>query len=227
MPAKLETCWTLIQGAAGGRQEDRAVFAERYMPSVRAYLTARWQGSGLATEVEDVTHEVFLACLREGGVLEGAERDHPSGFRALLFSVTRNLALKTERDRGRRAARTNGNAAEVERTPADEPTLSRAFDREYARAIMVQARAEMARRAAADSDQHRRVELLRLRFEDDLPIREIAGRWGVEADRLHQEYAKAAREFRAALAEVVSATERCSPERLERECGRLLQLLRA
>jgi RNA polymerase sigma-70 factor (ECF subfamily) len=50
----------------------------------------------------------------------------------------------------------------------------------------------------------RRVELLRLRFEDNLPIRTIAERRQVSAAELHHSYALARREFKAALLEVVA-----------------------
>ena len=173
-----ETCWSLIRGAALGREGDQATFASRYMPTVRAYLTARWRNSSLSSEIEDVVQEVFIACLREGGVLEGANPEHPSGFRALLFSVTRNIALRAEGNRGRRARQDPGSPVELDRTPNDDPSLSRIFDREYARAIMVEARLEMGRRAAAEGPWAvRRVELLRLRFVEDQPIRAIAKLW--------------------------------------------------
>jgi hypothetical protein len=50
----------------------------------------------------------------------------------------------------------------------------------------------------------RRVELLRLRFQDGLPIRSIASRWGEDPAKVHHEYATARAEFRAALREVVA-----------------------
>ena len=175
MREEIETCWTLIRGAAIGRASDRSAFAKLYMPCVRAYLAARWRSTSLASEIEDVVQEVFIACLREGGVLEGADPDHPSGFRALLIRVTRNMALVTERDRGRRAGHMKDGHTALESTPVDEPSLSQAFDRAYARAIMAQARDQMAQRAAELGDRaERRVELLRMRFDDGLPIRLIA-----------------------------------------------------
>ena len=36
------TCWTVIRGAAAGRAEDCAEFAQRYEGVIRAYLAARW-----------------------------------------------------------------------------------------------------------------------------------------------------------------------------------------
>jgi hypothetical protein len=71
----------------------------------------------------------------------------------------------------------------------------------------------------------RRVDILELRFEQGMPIQEIARLWGAQPKELHLEYAKATREFFTALREVVRFSEHCAPERLDRECDRLLQLL--
>ena len=71
----------------------------------------------------------------------------------------------------------------------------------------------------------RRVQLLKLRFEEGLAIRDIARLWNREADQLHREYAKAGREFKDVLRQVVGLAERCPPGELERECDRLLGML--
>jgi RNA polymerase sigma-70 factor (ECF subfamily) len=82
-----------------------------------------------------------------------------------------------------------------------------------------------ARSLTAGDGAARRVELLRLRFHEGVPIRDIARRWQAEAEDLHREYATARREFKVALREVVGLAERCAPERLEQECDRLLEML--
>jgi hypothetical protein len=71
----------------------------------------------------------------------------------------------------------------------------------------------------------RRVELLRLRFEEGLPIRAIAERWGVAAAELHHAYAKARQEFRAALLDVGAFRHPDSPPAVEQEAARLLTAL--
>jgi RNA polymerase sigma-70 factor (ECF subfamily) len=71
-----------------------------------------------------------------------------------------------------------------------------------------------------------RVEILRLRFEDDMPIRDIAERRNVDAARLHHDYAQARAEFQTALRDVVRAHEGGSPGDVERECARLLDMFR-
>ncbi len=219
-----ETCWTLIQAAQRGSPEQREEFGRRYLPAVRAYLTARWRGGPMEGELEDGIQEVFIACFREGGALERVQRDTERGFRGFLFGVVRNVALHLERTQARRSARQD--SPPDSRLPADDPGLSMAFDRGYARSIMREAASLMASRAQdGDAEARRRVALLELRFEEGLPIREIALRWEVEANLLHNEYAKAGREFRSALRHVVGLNERCAPERLDRECDRLLALL--
>ena len=70
-----------------------------------------------------------------------------------------------------------------------------------------------------------RVELLRLRFHEGLPIRAIAQRWQADAAALHHEYAKARREFKEALAAVVAFQHPGSPADVKRECASLLESL--
>ena len=111
--------------------------------------------------------------------------------------------------------------------PADDTRLSRAFDRAWARALM----AEAAARHAEDAERAGeaavgRVELLRLRFHDGLPVREIARRRGCHPDVVHRDYARARQEFRAALAAVVAFHHPGTPAEVERTCTELLDLLK-
>jgi RNA polymerase sigma-70 factor (ECF subfamily) len=101
------------------------------------------------------------------------------------------------------------------------------FDRAWAKAVLrAAARLQEERARAAGEGVLRRVELLRLRFHENLPIRDIARRWGVEAARLHHEYATAREEFRAALLDVVASHHTGDPASAEEECRQLLALLR-
>ena len=85
---------------------------------------------------------------------------------------------------------------------------------------------ELDRAQELGADAVQRVELLRLRFHEGLPICEIAQRWNVDSAKLHREYAKARKEFRAALLEVVAFHYPGSPADVERECVELLALLK-
>ena len=69
-----------------------------------------------------------------------------------------------------------------------------------------------------------RVELLRLRFDEGLDMREIAARWDESSEAVKLAYRKARKEFRECLREVV-AFHHPGHRNTERECKRLLTLL--
>jgi RNA polymerase sigma-70 factor (ECF subfamily) len=107
-----------------------------------------------------------------------------------------------------------------------EPSASARFDRAWAESMMVQAAALQEERAAAGGPEAaRRLELLRLRFQDGLPIRDIARRWGAPAPQVHREYAAAREEFRSALADVVRMHEGGTEAEIRAACSRLLDRL--
>jgi RNA polymerase sigma-70 factor (ECF subfamily) len=215
----VSTCWTVIRGAAAGRNADREEFARRYVPVVRGYLAARWRGSPWRDEVDDAAQEVFLACFREGGAL--AHADPSRDFRAFLFGVARNIARRVEKERARRTTKEERLDRDVE---DDEEGFSTLFDRAWALSIMREA-AEAMRREDGGPEPARRAELLRLRFHEGMPIREIARAWNADAAALHHEYARARAEFREALVRVVAFHHPAPRAEVERECGRILALL--
>src|SRR5947209_7390013 len=177
------TCWTVIRAAAAGCPDDRDELARRYLGVVRAYLAARWRGSALGSERDDAVQEVFVECFRQGGALEAAGAGRVPSFRAFLYGVARNVARRFES----RPVRAAGPLPEV---AADEDGLSALFERTWAQALMTEA-AQRQRRQAGERGPEavQRIELLRLRFEEGLPIRAIAERWGVPAAGLHRAYA--------------------------------------
>lgn len=213
------TCWTVIRAAAAGSPADREELARRYLEVVRAYLGARWRGSSLRNDLDDATQAVFVECFRQGGVLDAVGAGRVPDFRAFLYGVIRNVARRYESRPVRAAERLPDMAA-------DDATQSRLFDRTWARAIMAEAARLQAQHAGERGPEAvRRVELLRLRFEENLPIRTIAERWGVEAASLHHAYAQARQEFRAALLEVIAFHQPGSRAELEQEAAALLQAL--
>ena len=152
-------------------------------------------------------------------MLEAAGAGRVPSFRAFLYGVVRNIARRFE-SAPKRAA---GPLPDIE---ANEENLSRLFERTWARAIMAEAALLQKRRAVGlGSEAMQRVELLRLRFEDNLPIRAIAERWGIPAARLHHAYALARQEFRSALLEVVAFHLPGSPAEVEQEAAELLRSL--
>jgi len=219
VPHAESTCWTMIRAAANGDPAEREELARRYLGVVRAYLAARWRGSALRDEVDDATQAVFVECFREGGVLDAAGTGRVPGFRAFLYGVIRNVAARFEG----RPARPSGPLPDI---PAEDPTQSRLFDRTWARAIMAEAgRLQRDRASERGSEAVRRVELLRLRFEENLPIREIAQRWATDPATVHKSYALARKEFRQALLEVVAFHQPGSAAEREDEVASLLQML--
>lgn len=219
MPDPESTCWTVIRGAAAGSARDREELARRYLSVVRAYLAARWRGAATLGDLGDAVQEVFVECFRRGGVLDAAAADRVPHFRAFLYGVVRNVARRFEH-------RPNTPTPLPDEVDAAEESQSRLFDRAWAEAIMAEA-ARLQRERAADRgpDAIRRVELLRLRFEEDLPVRAIAERWGVDAAAVHRAYALARKEFRAVLLEVIAFHSPGTPEALEREAADLLKAL--
>jgi len=219
MHASESTCWTVIRAAAAGSPSDRDELAHRYLGVVRAYLAARWRGSALRDDLDDATQEVFVECFRQGGAVEVAGSGRVPDFRAFLYGVVRNVARRFES----RPVRAAGPVPEI---VADDVSQSRLFDRTWAQAIMAEA-AGLQRQRAAESGPEavQRAELLRLRFEENLPIRAIAALWGTDAGRLHHAYALAREEFRAALLAVVAFHQPGSPAEVEQEAASLLKAL--
>ncbi len=213
------TCWTVIHAAAAGSRDDRDELGRRYLGVVRAYLADRWRGSALRNELDDAVQDVFVECFRQGGALEAADGGRVPSFRAFLYGVVRNVARRFEG----RPMRAGGDPMEVE---AGEESLSRLFEKAWARSIMAEAAGLQRRRSdGAGDDAVRRIELLRLRFEDNLPIRTIAERWGVDPAGLHHAYALARREFKEALLEVVAFHHPGTAAEVQREAAGLLKSL--
>jgi DNA-directed RNA polymerase specialized sigma24 family protein len=219
------TCWTLIEGAAAGDSAARAGFSQRYLPVVRAYLHARWRNRLQGHDLEDAVQEVFVECLRSGGVLERAVDGRRQAFRAFLFGVVRNVALRVESARARRMDLPGGDSFRSETLPLEDESLSRVFDRAWATAIMREAAARQEQVArGAGAEQQKRVELLRLVFEEGRAIADVARTWNVGSDALYHEYSKARAEFLSALKSVVAFHHPDSPEAVARTCRELVSL---
>jgi RNA polymerase sigma factor (sigma-70 family) len=218
----------MVASASRGDREAREAFVRRYWPVVHGYLATRWQRSRLREEIDDASQEVFLDCFKARGALERVERGQASGFRGFLYGVARHVALRAERKarRGRPVEEEVGADEELEEGQLDDESPSRSFDREWARSVLKSA-ADRQEAAAArrGPEALRRVELLRLRFHEGRPIREIAESWSVDAAVLHREFARARDEFRAALETEVAFHLPGAEGEVERECQRLLDLL--
>jgi RNA polymerase sigma-70 factor (ECF subfamily) len=220
------TCWTLIESAARGDGAAREAFARRYLPVVRAYLTARWSQRLADAELEDAVQDVFLECLKHDGVLEYQRSRRGRGFRAYLFGVVRNIALRAETAHARKLDTPRTQAFDAEAVSANADTSSRAFDRAWAESLMRDAAAKQTERARESGEPAlKRVELLRLVFQEERTIADIAREWSVPAETLHRQYARARREFESALREVVAFHAPESAAAVDRECEDLMSLL--
>jgi len=216
----------VIGAAAAGASDSRENFARRYGPVVRAALAARWQSSPCLQELDDAVQEVFVECFKQGGILDRVERGRPGGFRAFLYGVIRNVAFRFERSRAQARERQPSSGQDLDQVQRHEKSLSWVFDSAWARTLLREAAVLMEQRARDGGEAAcRRVELLRLRFRDGLPIREIAGRWQTDAAVVHHEYARARQEFKAALLEIVAFHHPGSAAEIEQECANLLVLL--
>ena len=201
----------MIRGAAAGEPEQRSLFVRSYAPVIRSYLRARWKSSSLLQEVDDAVQEVFLDCFKDGGVLDSA--DPARDFRPYLYGVARNAARRAET----RRIRNKEQPAPSGFDPGQDQEFSQVFDRAWALAVV--------QRALRSLQSERYVELLRLRFTEDLPIREIAKRWDEDPTKLHREYAKARRAYEDALVDTVLFNRPGNREAALSEARRLLALL--
>lgn len=197
------TCWTLVLGAAAGRHAERDEFARRYESLVRAFLRARWGGSRLAGLIDDTVQDIFLELFRAGGALSRFDAQKVSSFRSFLYAVIRNVTRRVEAGE-RRRERSLPAGSGLDLLEGDEASISVVFDRLWARSVIHQATRRYREASRGDPEAERRVELLELRFGDNLPIREIAERWGVDAAHVHKWYARAREEFRRVLLEELS-----------------------
>jgi RNA polymerase sigma factor (sigma-70 family) len=194
------TCWTLIGAAVGGDVAARDEFARLYQPVARTYFAARWHTSPLRSAADDAVQDVFVECFKPSGVLGKANDSPGDGFRPFFHGVLRNVARRHEE----RQNADRSHRGRLQDAAADESSLGKAFDRAWAVSLLREAARVQAELAGDDERKRRRVELLRLRFQEGLPIREIAGRWDADPAKLHHEYATARDEFRSALHRVLT-----------------------
>lgn len=220
------TCWTVIHAAAAGSRDDGEEFALRYRPVIAAFLATRWRRPSNDERVQDAVQEVFLECFKTGGVLEHMAGAPAESFRSFLFGVVRNVAKRHESRSARLRRAAPPTETPLDERVDDETSMSRAFDRAWANAILVEAAAlQRCQAEQGDAAARRRVELLRLRFGEDRPIRAIAQAWNLDAAVVHQQYRTARREFRRALLEVMGFHHPGAPSRARRELRSLLAVL--
>jgi RNA polymerase sigma factor (sigma-70 family) len=225
-PTPHETCWTVVLAAATGNAAAKSTFSRSYAPVIRRYLEHCWRSSPHRHEIDDALQDVFVECLKSGGVL--AQADPGRGdFRGLLYGVVRNIARRFEERAAIKHRRHPSESVRLDNLPDQADALSRVFDRAWARALLKEAVIRHATEARAqDADYRRRYRILRMRHHQGLPIREIAARLGeADIDKVHNDYRRARREFRGLLREVVAAHTGVRDAAVDAECRRLTEIL--
>jgi RNA polymerase sigma-70 factor (ECF subfamily) len=221
------TSWSVILGAATGAPLEREAFAQRYAPVIRAYLAARWRVPPDHADVADATNEAFVECFKEGGALQRVDPTCAGGFRAFLYGVVRNVALMAERKHARRRDAPGPIESDLDALAARGESLSRVFDRAWAESVVLEARTRIAERSRRSPAATQRFLVLTMRFEQNLPPRDIAAALQVPVERVYEWLRQARTEFRTALIEVMARCHPgCSEAEVERLCVELLSSLR-
>lgn len=218
------TNWNMIDLAARGSRPHRQAFALQYYPFVRAYILSRWRGSRMMVDADDACQEIFVECFRENGPLLRADRTRPGGFQAFLYGISRNIARRVELRR--RRVNSDLEPSYMDDLESHDAEVSRSLDREWAIRVIKKAEERHESNAKAKgSAAMRRVELLRLRFKDNMPIRDIARRWNEDPAKLHRAYSTARKEFLMALREVMASIAQEQTHNIDRSCRELLELI--
>ncbi|MCB9872478.1 MAG: sigma-70 family RNA polymerase sigma factor, partial [Planctomycetes bacterium] len=212
----------MIRRAIGGDEQARDEFARIHYALVHAFLRRRWQGTTAMNGLDDAVQDVFLDCLRPDGALSRVDFARLHSIRAFLLGITVRVARRHER---RRASRRQHQRpmADPNAVVESRPSVAQQLDRVWARALVQRALARLDHLAEVDPRRQRRVALLRLRYIEDIPLRELAEVWSVDPAWLHHEHSTARRELSGALRTVLAGVLRVRHEDLELECARLLE----
>jgi RNA polymerase sigma factor (sigma-70 family) len=193
------TSWEIIQGAARGDTSAQAEFAAIYGVPLRAYfrsLQGRYLSRGI--DVDDLVQDVFVECMKREGALTRADAGR-GPFQYFLRGVAHNVAMRAV------AGPVHHLSADTEAMDmlvAEDLTASRVFDREYAQAILLRARALMAQ-----SSDERLGEILRLRSEEGLSLGEVAARLNMTAQMVRNLNEKARAAFERTLLQVLESDD--------------------
>lgn len=143
------------------------------------------------------------------------------GFRAFLYGVTLNVARRFESS-GRAHPLNYGDSGAWEVESPEDP-VSEVFAHAWARTMVAEAVKHQREQAAGEGERAQKwVELLELRFREDLPVRKIAERWGEDAAQVHREYALARQAFHRSLKAVIAVHHPGDSVRVEAELAQVL-----
>ena len=86
----------MLRAASAGDTNAKSTFARSYTAPIRAYLGHRWRDTPYASAIDDAVQDVFVECMKPGGVLDHANQEL-GDFRALLYGGARNIARRFEK----------------------------------------------------------------------------------------------------------------------------------
>jgi RNA polymerase sigma factor (sigma-70 family) len=189
----------MIMDAGSGDHAARTAFVARYEPALRRYIAARWRLPLNHEQVLDATQEAILECLKENGALSRVDRECNSGFRAFLYGVARNVSLRVEQRRKRRALASLTPDLES----VDECHLSTVFDSAFVQVLVAEA-LDLLHQQWTSEDGALKCQLLEMNYVDGLPARAIAEAICLDVTRVYKLLHAARRDFRDALLQVLS-----------------------
>jgi len=216
----LSSCWELVEAAASDDRVQRSALYARYEPVVRAFFCARWGLDGRHDRVRAAVQETFFELFRPGSPSDHNAYD--ASFRDYLLEVVRETAPPFEE----RAAEAAQHDLAAQLTVENDAVVLHAFDRAWARSLVRQAGALQRERAS----EHRggamlRCQLIEMRFNEGLSLGAAGAKMGLQGETLRTAYAKAGREFAAALREVIREHDPSRPAEVDRTCKNIGRLL--
>ena len=216
----------MLRAASAGDSTARSAFVRSYTAPIRAYLSHRWRNASLKDSIDDAVQDVFVECIKPGGVIEHAAPERGE-FRALLYGVIRNVARRIEKHAASFELQQPAESVPLDDLPNQAEPLSHALDRTWAQSLLREAVLRHAQNARCGNDANRqRYRILRMRHHQNLPIREIAARLHeTDSEAIHNAYRRARREFHTCLREVVARHTGADVESLDAECRRVSALL--
>ena len=176
--------WTLIERTQAGDHEAYGELYLRTVGEVRQFLHERTRDSHLVDDLVQSTYERLLRAI--GRVVRGAGSPV-----ALLITIARNLLISHFRRAEQRLTVTMADIPEPAASGEDDPAHAAVADalwRFEARRLLWSGGEGMP------PDQ---VDVLRLRYRDDLPVRDTAARLHRDPATIRQTQVRATRRLRA------------------------------
>lgn len=177
-------------------------------------------------QIDDATQDVFVACLQPGGPFDPRQ---PQPERRELPALLRRVVEDTAGLLERRYAADRSHCRCLElalaRPDPDEADAPAQLDRRWLHGCLQQALRSLATRHPLATIAHSAGEFLTLHLEHGLPVREIARRWRLRSDQVHELRRRAMRRLRAALLRVLGSNHDLQVRDLAEARRELLALL--